>query len=56
MGWKLGTLGEHIIQTSADLPETSYTNIFNTRENCNEARFPVFVVLYRKEGYARYGG
>ena len=46
--------GEHYIN-SADLPEICHHHIFNLHENGSEARFPIFVLLYRKEGYAGYG-
>ena len=32
-----------------------HNHIFNLHENGSEARFPIFILLYRKEGYAGYG-
>ena len=55
MGGNLSTLGENIIETSADRPESSHHCIFNPRENGSEVRFAIFILLYRKEGYAGYG-
>ena len=55
MGGNLSTLGENIIETLADRPESSHHCIFNPRENGSEVRFAIFILLYRKEGYAGYG-
>ena len=55
-GWgELSTLGESIIQTLADQHENLHNNILNPYENRSKVRFPIFVPLYRKEGYAEHG-
>ena len=55
MGVNLGTLGENITETLADLPETLHNYIFNSCTKGHIVQFPIFIPLYRKEGYAGYG-
>jgi len=50
-----GTLGENNIENSADLPENLHNDIYTPHENESKVRFPIFIPLYSKEGYAGYG-